>query len=206
MIEACGDDYIYSDTDSVKILNPENHVDFIEYKNREIINDISFVLKHYNIDEKRACPKTIKGVEKPLGVWDFEGVYNNFKTLGAKRYFVEKENGEYEITVAGVNKTEGVKYLIEQSDKTGEDIFDLFDFDLEFDEDHTGKKTHLYIDDEIEGYMKDYNGVLSHFDSKSSVYLGKASYNMSISHDYHVLLTVLSETKDLSTFMRKVGL
>lgn len=206
MIEACGDDYIYSDTDSVKILNPENHVDFIEYKNKEIINDISFVLKHYNIDEKRACPKTIKGVEKPLGVWDFEGVYNRFKTLGAKRYFVEKENGEYEITIAGVNKTEGVKYLIEQSDKTGENIFDLFDFDLEFDEDHTGKKTHLYIDDEIEGYMKDYNGMISHFDSKSSVYLGKASYNMSISHDYHVLLTVLSETKDLSTFMRKVGL
>ena len=35
-------------------------------------------------------PKTIKGETKTLGVWDFDGFYTDFKTLGAKRYIFRR--------------------------------------------------------------------------------------------------------------------
>ena len=41
----------------------------------------------YGFDyEKDLCPKTIEGETKPLGVWDYDGHYDEFKSLGAKRY------------------------------------------------------------------------------------------------------------------------
>lgn len=206
MIEACGDDYIYSDTDSVKILNPEKHVSFIEMKNEEILCDIEEVLSDRGIDISRAKPKNIKGVEKPLGVWDFEGVYKKFKTLGAKRYFVLKEDDEYELTVAGVNKKKGVQYILDKASRENKSPFEVFDFNLIFDGEYTGKKSHIYVNDEIEGYMTDYNGVISHFDSKSSVYLESASYNMSLAIDYSLLLNTIMCNKSEKLIKRKLGI
>lgn len=206
MIEECGDDYIYSDTDSVKILNPEKHVDFIDYKNRQIIAEIRYTLEHYNIDVERCMPKTIKGVQKPLGVWDFECIYDKFKTLGSKRYFV-LEGDKYELTVAGVNKKGGAKYICKEAKMKEVEPMELFDFGFTFDGDATGKKTHIYVNDEVEGYMKDYNGVVSHFDSKSSIYLESANYNMTISKDYDKLLDIIFQNmNDKYSLKRKLGL
>lgn len=205
MIEACGDDYIYSDTDSVKILNPESHVAFIDMQNVKIANEIKTVLDYYGIDESRAVPKTVKGVEKPLGVWDFEGIYKKFKTLGAKRYFVLEEDGEYALTVAGVNKKKGAEFICEMAKQRDCSPFDVFDFNLIFDGEYTGKKSHYYVNDEIKGYMTDYNGVVSHFDSRASVYLESASYNMGLSPEYAVLLATITKCNNINMIARKLG-
>ena len=53
-------------------------------------------------------PKTNNGIKKLIGVWDFDGSYSRFKTLGAKRYLVEyKDTKELEITVVEKDLSEG---------------------------------------------------------------------------------------------------
>ena len=69
------DDYIYSDTDSIKVINIDKHKDYIENYNKIITKKIEMCLKHYSIPVEMSMPKTIKGKVKPLGVWDYEGMY-----------------------------------------------------------------------------------------------------------------------------------
>ncbi len=189
-IYAFGRDYIYSDTDSLKVLNYKNHLDYITDYNSWIKGKIKACLDYYNIPFERARPKTIEGEEKPLGVWDFEGTYIKFKTLGAKRYMVEKYNKkgekEIEITVAGVNKKIGSKYMA-----TFQNPFKAFDYGLVFDENHCGKLTHTYIDDEMSAYIKDYRGYTEYITAKSGIHLAKGTYNMSISQEYNRLQVAL---------------
>ena len=106
-----GIDYIYSDTDSIKLLNYYKHKPFIEWYNKDIENKLKKMCDFRKIDFDLMKPKTIKGVEKLIGVWDYEGIYKNFKTLGAKRYLV-CENGKLHLTVAGLSKQNGVEKLI----------------------------------------------------------------------------------------------
>ena len=113
------DDYIYSDTDSIKMLNWEKHKSYVENYNKIITEKLEKTLKFYRIPLDQIRPKTVDGREKPLGVWDFEGVYDSFKTLGAKRY-VYTENGKLYTTIAGLGKKQGAKYLLSISDNDPE--------------------------------------------------------------------------------------
>ena len=76
----------------------------------------------YHLDPNLFHPLTIKGVEKQLGVWDYEGVYTKFKTLGAKRYLV-LQDGELALTCAGLPKKSGLEYMKKQG-KTVQGTFD----------------------------------------------------------------------------------
>lgn len=113
------DDYIYSDTDSIKMLNWQKHKSYVENYNKTITEKLEKTLKFYRIPLDQIRPKTVDGREKPLGVWDFEGVYDSFKTLGAKRY-VYTENGKLYTTIAGLGKKQGAKYLLSISDNDPE--------------------------------------------------------------------------------------
>lgn len=79
------------------------------------------------------------GKEYWLGVAEFDGHYKSFKCQGAKRYAVEKEDGSIKITVAGVPKKMGSKYL---QDMGG---LDYFEPGLIFPGKKTGKLQHEYI-------------------------------------------------------------
>ena len=80
-----GDDYVYSDTDSIKMLNYEKHLPYINWYNQMIENKLKAMCEARKIDFALMKPKTIKGVEKLIGVWDDEGTDTHFKTLGGKR-------------------------------------------------------------------------------------------------------------------------
>lgn len=141
-ILAIGDDYVYSDTDSIKFLNPDNHQDYIEMYNQKLSEKQSKVIEHYNLNPELFKPKTIEGIEKPIGVWDFEGLYSRFKTLGAKRYLSEHED-ELEITIAGLSKKNGLNYMLNKSgSNTG--VFRMFNNSLFIPKTDTGKNTHTY--------------------------------------------------------------
>ncbi|WP_369141281.1 hypothetical protein, partial [Modestobacter versicolor] len=124
-ILAVGNDYIYSDTDSIKMLNYDKHVGYVEQYNADIQEKLRRCMQYYKLDESLLNPKTIKGVEKPLGVWDFEGNYSRFKTVGAKRYLVE-ENGKLKLTVAGLSKQNGINYMKEVCDNDNTAVFEMF--------------------------------------------------------------------------------
>lgn len=122
-----GSDYVYSDTDSTKYLNPENHEKFFNSYNLNMKLKLLKMCNHYNIPFSMCEPKTIKGVKKLIGVWEDDGCYKTFKTIGAKRYIYEYEKGDLSFTVSGVNKHYGVPYLLHHfSQLTDEESYNLF--------------------------------------------------------------------------------
>lgn len=171
--------YYYSDTDSVKILHGELFTEFFEHENADITERIIKALRYHKIDPARACPKTIKGVDKPLGVWDYEGRYKRFKALRAKAYMTETDDG-INITVAGVNKHVAVPYLV----STYKDPFTAFDDCLSIPPDYTGKLTHIYIDEPVTGEITDYLGNTARFYERSGIHLEKAGYEMNLALQY----------------------
>jgi len=175
----CANDYVYSDTDSIKILNGSNHVDYIERYNENILNKLDTALRFHGFDNELIAPKTIKGDRKPLGVWDYEGTYTRFKTLGAKRYLTDS-NGKLQLTVSGLNKRNAIEYLKSISD----DVFDVFTDEMYIPKGHTGKLIHTYIDERRDGTVEDYTGIVSEYSELSSVHLDDADYSLKISHQY----------------------
>lgn len=177
------DDYIYSDTDSIKFKNFEKHKPFIETYNKHVINKIKCMCKHYSIDYNRLEPKTKEGIVKPIGVWDLDGHYSRFKTLGAKRYLVEFPNGEMEMTVAGLSKRNGLKYL-QDVNKNNTDVFKAFNDEMYVPAEHTGKMTHTYIDEPMEMMIQDYKGNEGRATARTSVHLEKVDFTLSLARQY----------------------
>lgn len=109
-----GEDYVYSDTDSIKGINFDNHKDFFICYNLEVKSKLYKMCSYYSIPFSKVQPKTIKGVKKVIGVWDIEEPYLLFKTLGAKRYMYEHQSHELGMTVSGVNKKYALPWLLNQ--------------------------------------------------------------------------------------------
>ncbi len=177
------EDYIYSDTDAIKFKNYNKHKPFINGYNSHIERKIKKMCSHYKIDYERLLPKTKDGEIKPIGVWDLDGQYSRFKTLGAKRYLVEFENGEMEMTVAGLSKKNGLKYL-QDTYKNNTDVFNAFNDEMFIPAEHTGKMTHTYIDEEMEMMIQDYTGREGRATARSGVHLEKAEFTLSLARQY----------------------
>ena len=177
-IKECKDDYIYSDTDSIKIFNADKHLKYFEEYNKWIVQKLEKCLNYHKIPIDYISPKTIKGESKTLGIWDFDGFYTMFKTLGAKRYIFQKDD-KISITVCGLSKKSG-KEFIENQEKP----FLFFNDGMFVDCEHTGKMTHTYIDREIENVITDYLGNQAYYHEKSFIHLEKTDYLLSLSDMY----------------------
>ena len=92
--------FVYCDTDSVKF-----------------IDDGKVSFNAYNESRKRTSKENggvaadPAGHEHYLGVYENEGTYKRFCTMGAKKYAFEDAAGELYITVAGVSKYKGAQEL-----------------------------------------------------------------------------------------------
>lgn len=184
------DDYIYSDTDSIKVMNAEKHMKYINDYNNKMTAQLLRAVEWHKISPDMIAPKTIKGDKKPLGVWDFDGNYKYFKTLGAKRYLVKysadtrngKSANKYQMTVSGLNKQICMPFLLEKYGENG--IFNAFQNNLYIPPGKTGKMTHTYIDDVREGVVMDYQNNPGKYYEKSAVHLENAEYSLSLSREY----------------------
>ena len=93
-----GAQFVYCDTDSVKY---RGHVDFTAINNKRI----------------KACKQIGAFAQDPkgnihyMGVFESEGTYEKFKTLGAKKYIYNYAGEDIKITIAGVDKKAGGKEL-----------------------------------------------------------------------------------------------
>lgn len=183
-----GQDYIYSDTDSIKIFNAEKHKEYFDGYNRNCIEKLKKAAAFHKLPFNLYNPKTKDGIEKPLGVWDYDGHYDYFKTLGAKRYLCvyEGASGEipFTITVSGVNKKFAVPYMWETANHDLEKVLKMFDENLCIPCGKSGKNLHTYIDDEKQGILTDYLGITAAYDEKSSVHLEATEYNLSMAAQY----------------------
>ena len=189
------DDYVYSDTDSVKMLNYEKHSHIIEIINNKIYEKCCKVARELNIDYELYCPKTIEGVKKLIGEWDDDGNYLLFKTLGAKRYLTYGYNKHGELvtslTCAGLGKKNGLDYLKKISNNDVDKMFKKFTDELYVPAGETGKSTHTYIDIEITDKVTDYLGNTEVVTSPSSCHLEPCEFTLSISKKYAKFLEMV---------------
>lgn len=98
-IRLAGSRFVYADTDSVKYLG---EIDWSEYN--AIREAQSKAQGAYAIDKK--------GKAHYMGVFEYEGEYAKFSTLGAKKYCCEDWEGNLQITIAGVGKKAGAAELL----------------------------------------------------------------------------------------------
>lgn len=202
-------DYCYSDTDSVKYLNAKDHEKFFADYNKRIDKKIDDCLNARGIDPNRARPKTVKGETKPLGEWDYEGYYDGFKTLGAKRYIISgfhRPDGsvkkEYMITIAGVGKVSGGDWIFSQDDP-----FDYFN-DLMVipgkaeDKDGneinpSGRLVSYYRDKPYGGVVVDEFGNAEMMEECGGCCLVETDYTMDMSDEYmgYIDLQLMSSSK-----------
>lgn len=188
------DDYIYSDTDSLKCVNASRHIEYLERYNDIVREKLKAACEYHGLPIEMTEPKTIKGIKKPLGIWDHDGSYTRFKTLGAKRYMTEvfdkkKNKLKISITVSGLKKDTAMPYLEKIAKEQGCSPFDLFDENLEVPGKYTGKQTHTYNDEEFSDYLIDYLGEKLLVHEYSSIHLEPASYSLSLAQEYLDLLS-----------------
>lgn len=199
ILKAGPEHYLYTDTDSVKFTG--NIPDFEKDYNKMILKKILSACRYHHIDISRVMPKTKEGKVKPLGVFEFDGHYSKFKTLGAKRYMVtysedprnkQSKRGKTEITVAGLNKEKGAAYL-----KMFDDPFMMFHDELTIPKEYAGRQVATYIDEPIHGTVTDYLGTRAVYDELSALHLEESEYTMSIADDYLNYLLGIQEGENI---------
>lgn len=184
-----GDDYVYSDTDSVKFLNAKNHIPYINKYNKLVVRKLTLMNEVFQFDADLLAPKTKDGKTKLIGVWEYEGTYDKFKTLGAKRYLT-LENSKFRLTLAGLSKEKGLCYLMKEG-VSEEGIFDLFDMDLYVPAEHTGKLLHTYIDKPATFEATDHLGETVLVSTLSGIHLEGTDFTLSIDREVENVLGML---------------
>ena len=160
----------------------DKHMDFVKDFNADIVQQIKESAWRHQLPEELYMPKTIKGEEKVIGQWDYEGQYQKFKTLGAKRYLVEKNN-DIQFTVAGIKKASIKNYMLDNYQDI-DSVFENFTDKLSIPSEATGKLTHTYMDSETDGYVTDYLGDTEHYYEKSYIHLEPAPFHLNIIDEF----------------------
>ena len=165
----------YADTDSLKLL-PGYDKTVIEDYNRRAIEKTRSVCKKLGLEFRQFAPADIKGRKRQMGIYDYEGRYDLFKTLGAKKYCTETDKA-INITVAGVPKT-GAACL--------SDIRD-FKKGLIFDAETTGKNSLFYNDYQSAHKLTDYKGNIYNIKDRSGCCILPANYTLGVTEEYEEL-------------------
>lgn len=183
LIDMTYKDFIYADTDSVKIENGEKYKDKLEKYNNEWIeyaDNCSISYKAY----------TKKGDLQILGIADFDGHYNRFVTLGAKKYAYEDDNNQLHITIAGVPKKLGAKLLGKlENFKCGMHFMVGADGTLE--DRQAWKKRLLYND--TDNFDLSIDGHNLHIGTY--IAMERTSYELSITDEYGELISSLKNNE-----------
>lgn len=170
-------DSFYQDTDSNKIKSGFDEKIINDY-NIKMRKKIKKGCEYYNLDFN-----LIKG----LGEYQKEFHLKRLKYLGAKRYIIEKENGEIESTISGLSKTA----LLEYAKSVNKDVFELFNEDLIIPKEFKPKKVALYNDEECSDYI---DGVL--MTEKSCVTITESDFNASMKDDYLDLIERIKQKNE----------
>ena len=190
-IKTIGHDYVYCDTDSIKFLNMDAHKAYIEDYNSSIIKKCTECLEHWDLDPDMLAPKNKKGEIKQIGIWDYEGKYDYFKTMGCKRYLTYKD-GEFDLTCAGLGDDKGIAELTRTGTKI-DDVFARFNDDFKVDKENSGKLAHFYNDDPFEIETVDYLGNSGKISCNSCCVLFPVAFSVNGNEEYKLFLKYISK-------------
>ena len=90
--------FVYCDTDSVKFIGDVDFSGLNEVRQKRALDAGAWAADPH-------------GEAHFMGVYETDGDYRRFKTMGAKKYAYEEEDGSLHITIAGVSKKAGAKEL-----------------------------------------------------------------------------------------------
>lgn len=173
---------MYCDTDSIYHKPSPKAQGIIDRVNGEVRERLSAAMHYrwfYATDEEvedALAPKDIKGVRHHIGLFEVDGHYDNFKTLGAKRYAVEKD-GEFKITVAGLSK--GAASYIEENGG-----MNAFVDGLTVPAEKSGRLTHTYSEETAHNLITDYLGNTCEMKQVGFIHLEPSPYVLTVSDDY----------------------
>lgn len=184
----CG--VVYCDTDSIKCFGDVE--DIFDKYNKQISDKLKMTAMSLNLDYEKTHPRTIKGKEKPLGVFEYEGMYDAFISLGAKKYLTKHYSNitfnikgrtkkfkmkcyTLHLTLSGVAKINGERAL--------KDIDD-FKKGFIFNYDDTGKKLLYYTDNQPDLTVIDCNGKKGMLRGESGICLTPCRYKLGMKKDY----------------------
>ena len=182
----------YCDTDSIKYI--ECDTDFFERYNKEIERRENMRADMLGIPRDKFCPKDKYGIPHRLGIFDDDGQYKKFKTLGAKKYCYVDNDDKLHMTVSGVRKS-AVSQL--------HDIDDFKDGTV-FDVEHAQKLIMSYVDDmpPIVWNKGKYDEFYSNY--KHGICAQPTTYSLGITDDYESILTMVQNKRGVtSIFERK---
>ncbi len=172
-INLCGINFVYCDTDSVKYIND---VDFTPL-NKSLTQ----------LADKRQAYAVRNGKKVYMGIWEEEKGYEQFKTLGAKKY-VYVQDGDLHITIAGVNKAKGAAEL---------GSIDNFRPDFVF---RAAGGTESVFDDRIGWWAHQVNG---HWvEHTSNVIIRDSTYTLDLTASYYELLDNLGKQRVWKTIQK----
>ena len=190
-IKTIGHDYVYCDTDSIKFLNMDAHKAYIEDYNSSIIRKCTECLNKLGLDPSMLAPKNKNGEIKQIGIWDYEGKYDYFKTMGCKRYLTYKD-GEFDLTCAGLEDGKGIAELTRLGTKI-EDVFNRFNDDFRVDAENSGKLAHFYNDDPFEIDVVDYCGNHGKISCNSCCVLFPVAFSVNGNEEYKLFLKYIAK-------------
>lgn len=173
---------MYCDTDSIYLKPSPAAQAIIDRVNNEVRERLSTAMHYrwfYATDEEvedALAPKDIKGVRHHIGLFEVDGHYDNFKTLGAKRYAVEK-GGEFKITVAGLSK--GAASYIEEIGG-----MKAFVDGLTVPAERSGRLTHTYSEETAHNLITDCLGNTCEMEQVGYIHLEPSPYVLTVSDDY----------------------
>lgn len=172
MMKIIGRDLVYVDTDSVKFLNHEKHQAAIDEHNRKLQEEA---------EAAGASADDLGGCRHYMGVFEYDGHYDQFKTLGAKKYVVNI-GGKCLSTIAGVSRKAGQAFFTEN----GIDAFRIGAVIRD-----SGHLVAYYNDDEIHEIEVDG----CRMQTASNVALIDDTYTIGVTDDYRELLKALLDKK-----------
>lgn len=173
----------YYDTDSCKAPESPEFYAAMERSNSEVDRKLREMCEDLELDFELTRPKDRHGVAHPLGHWENETPtpetrYQEFKTLGAKRYCYRDASGLH-LTVAGVNPKKGVKAL---------SCVDDLRKDMKFGYDVCGRSVSYYLDDMEPVEFRDVDGNVYRSTQKHGIAIVPSTYNMSLDPVFEALM------------------
>ena len=181
----------YCDTDSIKYINCDT--EFFERYNKEIEMRENMRADMLGIDRVKFCPRDKNGIPHRLGIFDDDGQYRKFKTLGAKKYCYVDNDNKLHMTVSGVRKS-AVSQL--------HDIDDFKDGTV-FDVEHAQKLLMSYIDDmtPIVWNKGQYDEFYSNY--QHGICAQPTTYSLGITDDYDSILTMVQNKRGVTSIFER---
>lgn len=165
-IDLAGNNFVYCDTDSVKFID-DGTIDFKQYNNKRKRESI----------KNGGTATAPNGKIQYLGLFEYEGTYKQFITMGAKKYAYVDQEDKLHITVAGAGKRKGATEMASRGGiKAFKEGFTFYE---------AGGTESVYNDDpeimeiEREGHVQQIS---------SNVLIKQSTYTLGVTGEYRKIL------------------